>query len=124
MSSKYGHPVDVRDEAKEEARQVLIEQAKKRQTICYSQLVDGVQTLRLEPNSYALAHMLGDLSSEEDPSGRGMLTVIVVHKQGDMQPGPGFLALANELGRDTADVMRCWIDELNRVWDYWAMQGP
>ena len=123
MSSKYGHPVGVWDEAKEEARQALIAQAKKRQPISYSELVDGVQTLRLEPNSYVLAHMLGEISSAEDVSGRGMLTVIVVHKQGDMQPGPGFFALANELGRDTADVMRCWIDELNRVWDYWAMQG-
>ena len=30
--------------------------------------------------------MLGEISSEED-AGRGMLTGLVVHKQGDMQPG-------------------------------------
>ena len=90
MSSKDGRPVGVWAEAKEEARQALIAEAKKHQTIYYSELVDGVQTLRLEPNFYGLAHMLGDISSAEDASGRGMLTVIVVHKQSDMQPGPGF----------------------------------
>ena len=34
--------------------------------------------------------MLGEISSAEDAAGRGMLTVVVVHKAGDMQPGPGF----------------------------------
>jgi len=37
--------------------------------------------------------------------GRGMLSVIVVHKEGDMQPGPGFFELAGELGRDTSDIL-------------------
>ena len=37
-------------------------------------------------------------------AGRGMLSVIVVHKQGDMQPGPGFFELAQRLGRDTSDT--------------------
>ena len=36
-------------------------------------------------------------------AGRGMLSVIVVHKVGDMQPGPGFFQLAKKLGRDTSD---------------------
>jgi hypothetical protein len=34
--------------------------------------------------------MLGEISQEEDEAGHGMLSVIVVHKYGDMQPGPGF----------------------------------
>ena len=34
--------------------------------------------------------MLGDISSAEDDAGRGLLTVVVVHKSGDMKPGPGF----------------------------------
>jgi hypothetical protein len=36
--------------------------------------------------------LLGQIPSEEDAAGRGMLTVIVVHKVGDMQPSPGFFA--------------------------------
>lgn len=49
-----------------------------------------------------------------------MLSVIVVHKSGDMQPGPGFFELADELGCDTTDILSCWIKELNKVHAYWG----
>src|ERR1019366_4540937 len=90
----------------------LIERAKLRDMIPYSELVEKITTIELEPNSFALAAMLGELSSEEDAVGRGMLSVIVVHKEGDMQPGPGFFELAGELGRDTSDILVCWVEEL------------
>ncbi len=51
---------------------------------------------------------------------RGMLTVIVVHRDGDMEPGPGFFELARELGRDTSDILRCWIEELKKVHKVWS----
>ena len=41
-----------------------------------------------------------------------MLTVLVVHKTGDMEPGKGFYELAHSLGRDISDRERCWSDEL------------
>jgi len=41
-----------------------------------------------------------------------MITVIVVHKYGDMQPGPGFFELAEQLGRDTSNILNCWIKEI------------
>ncbi len=44
-----------------------------------------------------------------------MLTVLVVHKHGDMEPGRGFYELAHSLGRDTSDLQKCWIEELHRV---------
>ena len=52
-----------------------------------------------------------------------MLTVIVVHKEGDMQPGPGFFELARELGRDTGDVLKCWVDEVRKVHAAWGPQA-
>jgi hypothetical protein len=67
-----------------------------------------------------LCDLLGEIAREEDDAGRGMLTVVVVHKTGDMQPGPGFFELAQELGRDTSDIDKCWIDELVRVFKVWA----
>ena len=120
MSAKYGHSASAWNTAKYEMRKVLIAQAKKRQTISYSESVDVVQAIRLEPDSQALADMLGEISSEEDAAGHGMLTVIVVHKSGDMQPGPGFFGLAQELGRDTSNIEKCWVDEFNRVLGQWA----
>ena len=116
---RYGFGIDDWNAAKEEMRQALIRRAKVRGMIPYSELVNQATTISLEPNSYALAAMLGEISAEEDSAGRGMLTVIVVHKEGDMQPGPGFFELAQELGRDTSDILRCWVDELHLVHKAW-----
>ena len=69
----------------------------------------------MEPHDPRLFNFLGQISSEEDENGRGLLTVIVVHKYGDMQPGPGFFELAKSRGRNIVDPLSCWIKELNIV---------
>lgn len=120
MNQKYGYNIDEWNTAKEEMRQALIERAKVRGMIPYSELVNQVETINLEPHSYVLAAMLGEISSAEDAEGRGMLTVIVVHKEGDMQPGPGFFDLASDIGRDTSNILECWVDELKRVHRVWS----
>lgn len=108
------------DAAKDEARQVMIQCAKARQMIPYSDLVARISTIRLEAHDARLSHFLGEVASEEDERGRGLLTVVVVHKSGDMQPGPGFFELAQSRGRNTADIVECWVDELKKVFAYWA----
>lgn len=55
------------------------------------------------------------VSEEKDAVRGGMLSLIVVHKEGDKMPGPGFFVLAKKLGRDTSDRERCWSDELTKV---------
>jgi hypothetical protein len=64
-------------------------------------------------------HMLGEISEDENAAGCGMLSVIVVHKYGDMQPGPGFFELARKLDRDTSNILECWVAELHRVHAAW-----
>jgi len=64
--------------------------------------------------------MLSVVSNNEFASGRGLLSVIVVHKYGDMEPGLGFYELAQSLGLDVSDRVKCWIRELHRVHDYWS----
>ncbi len=120
-TTRYSYSLVDWENAKKEMRKILIERARVRGIIPYSELVTKVQTIHLEPDSYALAAMLGEISSEEDAAGRGMLTVIVVHKHGDMQPGPGFFELARDLGCDTSDVLKCWVDELRKVHAYWSV---
>jgi hypothetical protein len=110
MTIKYGYSLDEWNVTKEEMRKILLERARLRGMIPYSDLVERIHTIRLEPESPALAAMLGEISTEEDAAGRGMLSVIVVHKQGDMQPGPGFFDLAEKLGRDTSDILKCWVE--------------
>lgn len=120
MATKYGFSENDWNQARNEIKQILIARARLRGMIPYSELVAQVQMIRLEPESYALAAMLGEISAEEDAAGRGMLSVLVVHKEGDMQPGPGFFELAKALGRNTMDILKCWIDELKRVHAVWS----
>ena len=106
--------------AKAEARNAMVGVAARREVICYSDLVNEIETFGLEPQSAQLAHMLGEISTEEAQAGRGMLTVVVVHKFGDLMPGPGFFELARSLGYETADRDTFWIGELARVHKTWS----
>lgn len=120
MTMKYGYEQHEWEAAKAEMRVALVERAKVRGMIPYSELVEKITTIEMEPNSFALAAMLGEVSTEEAAADRGMLSVLVVHKVGDMQPGPGFFELAGELGRDTSDILKCWVDELKKVHRVWS----
>lgn len=120
MTAAFGYETHEWDAAKAEMREALIERAKVRGMIPYSELVEKIRAIEFEPNSFALAAMLGEVSTEEDALDRGMLSVLVVHKIGDMQPGPGFFELAGELGRDTSDNLKCWVDELKKVHRVWS----
>ena len=102
--------------AKEEMRQALIHRAREEDTMSYTELTTKIHAIHFAPDDHSLHYMLGELSEGEDAVGRGMLSVIVVHKEGDKMPGPGFFLLAKKLGRDTSDHVRCWSDELTRVY--------
>lgn len=106
---------------KQEARSIMIDRAKVRGVLAYSDLVQQIRSINLEPHDPRLFHLLDEISTEEDAAGRGMLTVVVVHKIGDMQPGPGFFELARSLRRDTTDLVGCWVAELHRVHAIWSL---
>jgi hypothetical protein len=52
-----------------------------------------------------------------------MLSVVVIHKGGDMRPGPGFFTLGQELGRDTSEPDRFWAAEFELVRKAWTPKG-
>ena len=62
MTQKYGCSERKWDTAREEMRRVLIDRAKQRSMITYTELVQNITTISLEPESYALAKMLGEIS--------------------------------------------------------------
>lgn len=102
--------------AKDEAFAILRERAKSKvqQTILYSELVDQIQSIRMEAHDPRLARMLDQISRDEDKAGRGMLSVLVVQK-GSGRPGAGFFTLARDLGRVARDPDEVWIAEFNHV---------
>jgi hypothetical protein len=120
MPNQFGFPAAQWAAAKAEAKNAMVTRAKVRGMIPYSELVAQIGSIHFDAHDIRLNHLLGEISSEEDDDGRGMLSVVVVHKTGDMQPGPGFFELAEELGRDTSDILLCWIEELKRVHKYWG----
>ena len=120
MLNDYGFSGLDWDVAKDEAKAILIDVARRKGRIAYSELASQIQAIDIVAHDPRMFHLLGEISVEEEKAGRGMLTAIVVHKSGDMQPGPGFFELAKSLGKDTSDVLVCWVNEFNRVHDYWA----
>ena len=85
----------------------------------YSEPVKYIRSVTLEPHDIRFFYLLGEISTTESQAGRGMLSALVVHRVGDMEPGTGFYELAEELGYDTSDRLKFWTDELKKVHSYW-----
>jgi hypothetical protein len=120
-SFRHGFPELNWQNAKDEARSAVIAAARRRGMITYSDLVRSIRSISLQPHDPRFFHFLGEISSEEDDAGRRLLTVVVVHKHGDMEPGKGLYELAASLGRDTSDLQKCWIEELHSVHRTWSI---
>ena len=119
MALHFGFTPDEWNNAKEEVRQLLVARAKHQETITYSEVVQQVHTIQLQPDSQGFHHMLGEISEDENFAGRGMLSAIVVLKETGL-PGKGFFTLAEKLDRTVSDSYSFWIDELKTVYSYWS----
>lgn len=105
--------------AKDEARAVLIAKARQKGFITYSDLAAQITAIEFAYDDERFFALLGMLASDEEAAGRGLLSVLVIHKQGDQQPGKGFYRLAKYWGRKIPDPTRFWVEEFKRVWAYW-----
>ncbi|MDY7094135.1 MAG: hypothetical protein SX243_14290 [Acidobacteriota bacterium] len=65
-------------------------------------------------------HLLGEISEDEVLAGRPMLSAVAVNVQG--HPGPGFFALAKQLGKlsEDGDESAFWREELKSAHRTWA----
>jgi len=117
--NQFGFSEETWNAAKREVIEILSQRARRGIPIAYSDLVSKLRSVQLEARDTRLFHLLGEVSTDEHGSGRGMLSVMVVHKDGDMRPGPGFFELAEHLGHHVTDLDRFWIEEFRRVHDYW-----
>jgi hypothetical protein len=98
-------------------RSALVSRAKSRSMMTYTEVA---RLVGVEPHDPRLSSWLGEISREEDAAGRGMLSAIVVHKAGDMEPGWGFFEFAAGLGRDVHDTTAFWVEEVKRVYRAWS----
>jgi len=88
--------------------------------ISYSELATRIGSIEIQPDDTRLATLLDEISRAESNAGRGMLSAIVVHKEGDQRPGEGFFKLARQLGRSLADKDQFWLAELAKVKASWS----
>jgi len=98
----------------------MVARARRKRDISYTDLVAGITHIALEAHDIRLDHLLGEIAQEEDAAGRGLLTVLVVHKTGDKMPGPGFFQMAESRGRDISDKEALWVHEMRKVQETWA----
>jgi hypothetical protein len=118
--NKFGFTAAEWLSAKNEIREILISRAKSRGFITYSQLAPMITSVLVDYHDPYLNALLGEVATEEEQNGRGLLSVLVVHKLGDMEPGKGFFELAKWFNRKIGDPTLFWINESKRVFDYWA----
>ena len=121
MTDKYfGLTHEQWHEASKEMRKILIARAKRNATVYYSELSDKLLPIaNIEPHSYAMANMLGEISVDEHNAGRPLLSAAAILKA-DNIPGGGFYTLAESLGFTVSDKVEFWIQEFNRCHDYWS----
>lgn len=85
----------------------------------YSKLATKMTCIQVGPRDPLLHQILDRVSIDEHVAGRGMLSCIVVHKDGDMEPGEGFYELAARLGKRPRNRLEFWVNELHHVHAVW-----
>ena len=119
MKKKYGLTGTSWEIIKEEMRHILIGLARKRQTICYSDLAAQIQTSYIHYRAPAFMRILGEVVTEDIEDGHPNLAVLVVQKQSG-RCGAGYFKQAAIEGYDVSDPEAFWQAEFKRVCDYWA----
>jgi hypothetical protein len=119
----FGYPLGIWLEAKAQIAEVLVERARTQQTIAYLDLVRRIKAIDLQAQDARLDELLFQIATNEMCLGRGMLSVLVVHKTGDLRPGRGFYKCAESLGLDASNDERLWVSQLQQVYASWST-GP
>lgn len=99
----------------------MITAAKYRGIVTYQEVAQ-IMGLPLQGNKMGkeVGWILGEISDDEVGHGRPMLSAIVVNVKG--QPGPGFFALARQLGKLQDDNEQAfWEKERQLVYETWKI---
>lgn len=124
MRPVYKLDAEQRAQLKEEMRGLMIDTARARSTITYSELAAQMQTARVHYHSFLMAKLLDEIGGEEIQAGRGVLPAVVVRKSSGM-PGGGYFRESAQLFGTPQDapppeLEALWRDDLEAVYAYWA----
>ena len=123
--AKHGFSDDAWEAAKAQGKAALVECARAKKVISYTDFIHHICSISFEtPYDSRLLRFLAEISTEEAKAGRGMMTALVVRKNGDQRPGGGFFGLAERLGYDVSDREKFWLGEVDKVFVSWQKEGP
>ncbi|MFC1440154.1 hypothetical protein ABUW04_18020 [Streptacidiphilus sp. N1-10] len=110
------------DRVRDQLKDAIIEVARRRDLIAYSDLVRGVPEID-GAQSHALAAMLGEIGGQCRAEGLPLLSSLVVYKD-KSGPGPGFYQAAEQLGLSTGSNAMAreefWWRQVAKCHEYWA----
>lgn len=106
---------------REEMRVHMIEVARKRETITYSELAARLTTAYVHYHSFLFGQLLNEIGDEEAAAGRPVLPAVVVRK-GTGIPGGGYFRIGRGVPIDSENMESVWKDDLERVYEYWSHQ--
>lgn len=115
----FGYSDELWKKAKDELRIALIQCAKNKEIVSYSDLAKKTEIIKFKPNSKIFNIMLSEISKEEYSSGRGLLTALL-YKTGGKTPGYRLYNIAISLGLEVSDNPEMWSNERNKVFEYWS----
>jgi len=127
MATTYGYSTGEWQNAQAWLARHLHDVARRQAKTTYGDICNAMSAaggISLEPNSTALAGLLGQLNILEQEQGRPLISAIVVHKTDDWLPGVGFWNIAREIGIDPGRTenqrLEFWVNEFGRCHAYWG----
>lgn len=100
---------------------VLIEQAKAKQTITYSDLAARLPIL-IHPHSFVFSRLLREVCAEGFAQGHGQLCALVVSKATGLPSGGYFVGIATPT-RDMSDLEAAWREDLEALFGRWDAEA-
>ncbi|MBC7266022.1 MAG: hypothetical protein H5T75_03470 [Coriobacteriia bacterium] len=120
-ATRYGFTNEAWEAALAQAREHLVELARRRETTTYSGLCQAVSAIDLKPYSFAMMAFLNEVCSRADAE-RGVMLASLVTRKDTGLPGEGYFAFAETLGRDAHDRRAFWEAEVERVYAAFACE--
>ena len=120
--STHGQDAEAWARAKGEVRATLVERARHRALITYSELARNVTGVELPTEGWSghLFWLLGQIAMDEAQAGRPLLSALVVRKQ-EGTPGLGFFQAAGNAGiGDGTESEALWVQEFIKAHRYYA----
>lgn len=108
--------------AVDDVERVLLEHARRGETLTYGDLVAALTTVRLHPHSPVLPALLTEVDERTWARDGVMLGAIVHHKEGDHMRGNRFFLTAEALGRDVGDRHAFWEAEVEQVFERYGRE--